>query len=180
MSAPVVVMPPDNAVVVRAVVLEDDLKKDSDCALLHRPVFVAATDGTRISAPLPKNDLDNVLRILKKPESSRNAFLGIAYADSGGSGSGSGSATEDCALLPRTKNSRGSVMHAVAVVVGGAVTILDDIFADRESATVGKFVHVNIETGSLSVNPDRRVDGCTLVGMLLEVGSRSDARVLLL
>jgi len=90
-------------------------------------------------------------------------LLGVVYADS-----------------PLANEKEKNRLETVSVVVSGLVTIVDPVFETK--ATCGQFVYVDT-FGSLAVastKPPNTVDQkYWKVGMLMEVGHRSDARVLL-
>lgn len=91
-----------------------------------------------------------------------NSLIGIVYADS---------PIEDRSTSARP-------LAAVSVVVSGLVTLVDAAFADK--ATCGQFVFADADTGTLAVAAVKPSGArYWTVGMLLETGSRCDARVLL-
>jgi len=164
--ATVEVVPPENAVYVRGIIAAEDLGD----SLLHRPVFVkaSATDYGQPATAAPKDELNDGLMLTSNPTGD-DKFLGIAYADH-----------QDPLDLPHLKNTKGEMHYAVAVVVSGAVTIIDSAFTDPTHISPGMFVaikNVAEKTGSIQIQ-SKRDD--TVIGMILEIGRRDDARVLML
>ena len=166
--ASVVVEPPHEASYVRAAYVPGTV--DANSVAWSVPV-AAVEKGEHLT--LAQQEIQRMIRISGSKgfrdggavEDPR--FLGVIYADS-----------------PLAKDATfRHELSSVSVVVSGLVTIVHEAFDAKEktNCTAGKFVHAH-PNGLLKVSADRTLadgSGYQRVGMLMEVGSNMDGRVLL-
>lgn len=155
------VVPPENACYVPAAYKPGAIRPNALAWII--PSTIGPEDdltGMRADE-IDLRRMPNIATEVAAPPACR--LLGVVYSDS--------------PLADETSTSKS--LEAVSVAISGLVTIQDEAFAQK--ATCGQFVYVNSTTGKLSVHDERPEDNANMwqVGMLLEVGSIEDARVLL-